>query len=51
LLAQSFGIRHYRIETEADLDRLFAEADLTNAINLIEILLDKHAFPRYLAAR
>jgi acetolactate synthase-1/2/3 large subunit len=51
LLAQSFGIRHYRIETEADLDRLFAEADLAGSINLVEILLDKHAFPRYLAAR
>ena len=51
LLARSFGVAHYRVETGADLDRLFAEADLTGAINLIEILLDKHAFPRYLSAR
>jgi acetolactate synthase-1/2/3 large subunit len=51
LLAQSFGVKHYRIETEAELDALFAHADLTGAINLIEILLDKHAFPRYLSAR
>jgi acetolactate synthase-1/2/3 large subunit len=51
LLAQSFGVNHYRIETEADLDALFAHADLTGTINLIEILLDKHAFPRYLSAR
>jgi acetolactate synthase-1/2/3 large subunit len=51
LLAQSFGVPHYRIETEADLDALFANADLENAINLIEILLDKHVFPRYLSAR
>lgn len=51
LLAQSFGVNHFRVETEADLDRLFAEADLTGGINLIEILLDKHAFPRYLSAR
>jgi acetolactate synthase I/II/III large subunit len=51
LLAQSFGVAHYRVETEADLDRLFEGADLRNAINLIEILLDKHAFPRYLSAR
>ena len=51
LLAKAFGIRHQRIASEADLDRLFAEADLCNAINLIEILLDKHAFPRYLSAR
>jgi acetolactate synthase I/II/III large subunit len=51
LLAQSFGVKHYRIETEAELDSLFADADLTGTINLIEILLDKHAFPRYLSAR
>jgi acetolactate synthase-1/2/3 large subunit len=51
LLAQSFGVKHYRIETEAELDTLFAHADLTGTINLIEILLDKHAFPRYLSAR
>jgi len=51
LLAQSFGIAHYRVESAADLDRLFAEADLSGSINLIEILMDKHAFPRYLSAR
>ena len=51
LLAAAFGIRHYRIETEADLDALFAQADLTGAINLIEILLDKHVFPSYLSGR
>lgn len=51
LLAQAFGVRHYRIETESDLDAMFASADLSGSINLIEILLDKHAFPRYLAAR
>jgi len=51
LLAQSFGVKHHRIETRDDLDVLFDRADLTGAINLIEILLDKHAFPRYLSAR
>ncbi|MDP1862342.1 MAG: thiamine pyrophosphate-binding protein [Thiobacillus sp.] len=51
LLAQSFGVQHYRVETEAALDTLFDQADLTGGINLIEILLDKHAFPRYLSAR
>ncbi|MDA8127199.1 MAG: thiamine pyrophosphate-binding protein [Betaproteobacteria bacterium] len=51
LLAQSFGVRHYRVETDADLDALFADADLAGTINLIEIMLDKHAFPRYLSAR
>ena len=28
LLAQSFGVNHYRIETGAELDALFAHADL-----------------------
>lgn len=51
LLAQSFGINYRKIETEADLDDLFAHADLTGSINLIEILLDKNAFPTYLSAR
>ena len=51
LLAQSFGANHYRVESEAELDAVFAKADLTGAINLIEILLDKNAFPRYLSAR
>ncbi|HNQ04217.1 MAG TPA: thiamine pyrophosphate-binding protein [Thiobacillaceae bacterium] len=51
LLAASFGMRHYRVETEADLDDLFARADLVRGFNLIEILLDKHVFPSYLSAR
>lgn len=51
LLAQSFGIHHIRIESEADLDAMFAHADLTGSINLIEIVLDKNAFPTYLSAR
>jgi acetolactate synthase-1/2/3 large subunit len=51
LLAAAFGIRHYRLDSEADIARLYAEADLVGAINLIEIPLDKHAFPSYLSAR
>jgi acetolactate synthase-1/2/3 large subunit len=51
LLAKAFGITHYRVETEADLDVLFRYADLERGINLVEILLDKQAFPRYLSAR
>ncbi|MDP2795366.1 MAG: thiamine pyrophosphate-binding protein [Sulfurisoma sp.] len=51
LLARSFGIEHRRIAAEADLDDLFAHADLEGAINLIEIMLDKNAFPSYLADR
>jgi acetolactate synthase-1/2/3 large subunit len=50
-LAQSFGIRHRRIETASELDALFAETDFVNAINLIEIMLDKNTFPKYSSRR
>jgi acetolactate synthase-1/2/3 large subunit len=50
-LARAFGVAHARIEREADVDALFAGADLEGSINLIEILLDKHAFPTYVSAR
>ncbi len=51
LLAQSFGIRHWKIETEADVDTMFAAADLANEINLIELMWDKNAFPSYRSDR
>ena len=51
LLAQSFGIRHKRVAREADLDELFATYDLRGAINLIEIMIDKDAFPNYSSKR
>jgi DNA-binding transcriptional LysR family regulator len=51
LLAQSFGIRHFRIETAADVDALFDTADLTGDINLIEVMWDKHVFPTYRSDR
>ncbi len=50
-LALSFGINHKEIVTESDLDDLFAHSDLINAINLIEIMIDKNAFPNYLSGR
>jgi acetolactate synthase-1/2/3 large subunit len=50
-LAKSFGINHYKLETEADVDMLFASADFTGSTNLIEIMLDKNAFPDYLSDR
>jgi len=51
LLAQSFGIEYQRVETEADLERLFADTDFSTAINLVEIMLDKDAFPNYNSLR
>jgi len=51
LLAQSFGIGYQRVETEADLDRMFEDTDFSTAINLVEIMLDKDAFPNYNSLR
>ena len=50
-LARSFGIAHHRLEDDADVDVLFAQADLRASINLIELILDKNAFPTYLSSR
>jgi len=50
-LAGSFGIGHRRVECPADIDEVFATMDLRGAINLIEIMLDKNAFPTYLSTR
>lgn len=50
-LARSFGIRHKRIVKESDLDGLFESMDFHNDINLIEIMIDKDAFPSYLSKR
>ena len=50
-LAASFGINHKKIEKDTDLDDLFDTSDLSNSINLIEIMLDKNAFPNYSSKR
>ncbi|MDP1524530.1 MAG: thiamine pyrophosphate-binding protein [Rhodocyclaceae bacterium] len=51
LLAQSFGIAHWRVETPADVDALFEHADLKDGINLIEVMWDKNVFPAYKSDR
>jgi acetolactate synthase-1/2/3 large subunit len=51
LLALSFGINHKKVETDADLDDLFANSNLIDSINLIEILIDKDAYPSYRSGR
>ena len=50
-LAKSFGITHKRITDEAGLDELFAATDFSAGINLIEIMIDKDAFPNYTSRR
>ncbi len=51
LLAQSFGVRHLRVEKAADLDSLFSELDLEQGTNLIELPIHRDAFPRYTTRR
>jgi len=50
-MAKSFGILYHKIENEKNLNDLFNDGDLHNAINLIEIPLDKDAFPNYSSRR
>lgn len=50
-LARSFGVRHHRIETVNDLDEAFASLDFERDINLVEILIDRDAFPTYSSKR
>lgn len=51
LLAQSFGIAHWRVDSTADVDALFERADLKGGINLIEVMWDKNVFPAYKSDR
>ena len=50
-LARSFGINHKKIISDADVDALFSTSDLVGSINLIEIIIDKNAFPNYRSGR
>ena len=50
-LAESFGINHLLVETEKNLDSLFKNTDFASGINLIEIIIDKNAFPNYSSRR
>jgi acetolactate synthase-1/2/3 large subunit len=50
-LARSFGINHRAIERQSDLEDLFANTDFVDSINLIEIKIDKNAFPNYSSRR
>ncbi len=51
LLARAFGIAHRRVQTEADVDAVFADMDLRGGINLIEIVLERDLFPNYSSRR
>lgn len=50
-LARSFGINYKKVTTLTDLDDLFGHYDLKQAINLVDIAIDKDAFPNYSSKR
>ena len=50
-LAESFGINHILIESKENIETLFSNTDFTAGINLIEIIIDKNAFPNYSSRR
>ncbi|MES9944072.1 MAG: thiamine pyrophosphate-binding protein [Candidatus Thiodiazotropha sp.] len=50
-LARTFGINYKQITAPEDLDHLFETYDLRQAINLIDITIDKDAFPNYSSKR
>lgn len=51
LLAKSFHIKYARIENMDDINRTFKNLDFLYECNLIEIMLDKDAFPEYSSKR
>lgn len=50
-MADSFGINHILVESEEDLNPLFNNTNFTTGINLIEMIIDKDAFPNYSSRR
>ncbi len=50
-LAAAFGIQYARVERPEDLAATFAQLDFANSINLLEIPVDKDAFPNYKSRR
>lgn len=50
-LCQSFGISYKHVSNEQELEHAFESTDFTGAINLIEIMIDKDAFPNYSSRR
>ena len=50
-LAESFSINHVLVDNKESLESLFHDLDFNNGINLIEIIIDKNAFPNYSSRR
>jgi acetolactate synthase-1/2/3 large subunit len=50
-LATSFGIHYRKLNSEADVEEMFAQDDLRGGINLIEMVINKDKFPNYSSRR
>ncbi|WP_303901200.1 thiamine pyrophosphate-binding protein [Thiohalomonas denitrificans] len=50
-LAAAFGVAYQCIRREADIDEAFGALDFDAGINLIEIIIDRDAFPAYSSRR
>ncbi len=51
LLAQSFGINYFRIETVQDCEDSFQQVNFNQGINLIELIIERDAYPNYSSRR
>ncbi|MFK5985323.1 MAG: thiamine pyrophosphate-binding protein [Pseudomonadota bacterium] len=51
LLAKSFAINYYKVETEKDINGLLERLDFKTSINLIEVMIDRDIFPGYSSNR
>ncbi len=51
LLARSFGINHYKIACDEACRQVFEQADFYHAINLIELIVEREAYPNYSSYR
>lgn len=51
LLARSFGINHWRVTSQKDIDHVLDEAKFDSGINLIEVIMYKNNFPNYSSGR
>jgi len=50
-LADSFGIKYYKVAAESDAEDVFGKVDFRRDINLIELILNKDEFPNYSSGR
>ena len=51
LFAQSCDIEYHKITENSDCDTLFEQTDFTTGIRLIEVMLDRDAYPNYSSNR